>query len=424
MKKVITVGFFAVCVLLIAMQYISFGQNIERAVADEKDVVQVNNELQIEQATHMFEKVIILNKAQPIYMKGKTLVEIGTVQPDASFAIAGEDELFYELRFGKITAFIKKGSATVEKRAIQALVNTEVTGSVKANQRVAIYEETSLDSTVILQLAQGFRYPIVGEIGDWFIVKVGERAGYIHRQSVEIDEGIPVLVYHHILPKEEMVTEASTISVESFEQQMVFLAEEQFETITTAQLYDYLEGRQILSTNSVLITFDDGLLSTKEYAYPILKKHGFTAVQHIISSRTNRFEGEQVFNSEGPLQFFTEYEIEQLADVFYYEAHTDDLHRLNVETGFGVALELSASEIAADLKRNVATLKNATSLAYPFGHYNEEMIIAMKEVGLLIGFTTNEGYANIEQSNYEVNRFGVTEKKTYEQFTSYVKGVF
>ena len=424
MKKVITVGVFAACVLLIAIQYKSFGQNIERAVANENDVVQVGNEFQIEQATHLFEKVLLIEEAQPIYMKEKALVEIGTVQPGASFAIASEDELFYELRFGKITTFIKKGSGTVEKRKIQALVNKEVTGSVKADERVAVYEETSFDSAVMLQLVQGFRYPVVGEIGDWFIVKIGERAGYIHNQSVEIDEGIPVLVYHHILPKEEMVTEASTVSVESFEQQMVFLAEEQFETITTAQLYDYLEGRQILSTNSVLITFDDGLLSTKEYAYPILKKHGFTAVQHIISSRTNRFEGEQVFNSEGPLQFFTEYEMEQLADVFYYEAHTEALHRLNSETGLGVALELSASEIAADLKRNVATLKNATSLAYPFGHYNEEMVKAMKEVGLLIGFTTNEGYANIEQSNYEVNRFGVTEKKTYEQFTSYVKGVF
>ncbi|MBD8038196.1 MULTISPECIES: polysaccharide deacetylase family protein [Solibacillus] len=424
MKKVITVGVFAACVLLIAIQYKSFGQNIERAVANENDVVQVGNEFQIEQATHLFEKVLLIEEAQPIYIKEKALVEIGTVQPGASFAIASEDELFYELRFGKITTFIKKGSATVEKREIQALLNKEVTGSVKADERVAVYEETSFDSAVMLQLEQGFRFPIVGEIGDWFIVKIGERAGYIHSQSVEIDEGIPVLVYHHILPKEEMVTEASTVSVESFEQQMVFLAEEQFETITTAQLYDYLEGRQILSTNSVLITFDDGLLSTKEYAYPILKKHGFTAVQHIISSRTNRYEGEQVFNSEGPLQFFTEYEMEQLADVFYYEAHTDGLHRLNSETGLGVALELSASEIAADLKRNVATLKNATSLAYPFGHYNEEMAKAMKEVGLLIGFTTNEGYANIEQSNYEVNRFGVTEKKTYEQFTSYVKGVF
>ena len=155
MKKVITVGVFAACVLLIAIQYKSFGQNIERAVANENEVVQVDNDFQIEQATHLFEKVLLIEEAQPIYMKGKALVEIGTVQPGASFAIAGEDELFYELRFGKITAFIKKGSATVEKREIQALVNKEVTGSVKADERVAVYEETSFDSAVMLSLHKG-----------------------------------------------------------------------------------------------------------------------------------------------------------------------------------------------------------------------------------------------------------------------------
>ncbi|MGN7477052.1 polysaccharide deacetylase family protein [Solibacillus silvestris] len=423
MKKFITVGVFAVCVILLTIEYISSSQIIERAVANEREAVLANNEIQLEQATHLFEKVIMLKEAQPIYIKGTALVEIGAVQPSASFAIVGEDELYYELRFGKISAFIKKGSAIIEKRQLKALVNTEVANSIKTKQEVTVYEEMSFNSGKIMQLAQGFRYPVVGKLGDWFVIKVGERAGYIHRQSAEIDEGIPVLVYHHILPKEEMMTEASTVSAQSFEQQMNYLADEQFETITTAQLYDYLEGRIILPIDCVLITFDDGLLSTKEYAYPVLKEHGFTAVQHIISSRTTRFEGAQVFNSEGPLQFFTEYEMQQLADVFQYEAHTHNLHQLNGETGLAVGLEYSSAEIAADLQLNVATLKNATSLAYPFGHYNEAMIAAMKEVGLLIGFTTTEGYANMQQSNYKVNRFGMTENKTFEQFTSYVKGV-
>ncbi|MER1989241.1 MAG: polysaccharide deacetylase family protein, partial [Solibacillus isronensis] len=98
-----------------------------------------------------------------------------------------------------------------------------------------------------------------------------------------------------------------------------------------------------------------------------------------------------------------------------------NLHQFS--NGAGKALELSSADIAKDLQQNVNMLTNATSLAYPFGHYDEDMIAAMKEVGLLIGFTTNEGYANMQQSNYEVNRFGMTENKTFEQFTSFVKGV-
>lgn len=421
MKKLIAVGFIAVCVLFLTIEYRGSSEKIERAVANEKDMTGLEDGNQIEQATHLFEKVIVLNKEQPIYIKGNALTEIGVVHPNTSFAIVGEDELYYELRFGKISAFIKKGSATVEKRPLETLVNTEITNSIKTTEQINVYEGKNLKSGVLMQLSQGFRYPIVGEIDEWFVIKVGERAGYIHKTSVEIDEGIPVLVYHHILPQEEMVTNASTVSVQSFEQQMAFLAEEQFTTISTTQLYDYLEGRQILPVNSILITFDDGLLSTKVYAYPILKKHGFSAVQHIISSRTERFEGEQVFDAKGPLQFFTAEEMQQMTDVFQYEAHTHNLHQFS--NGAGKALELSSADIAKDLQQNVNMLSNATSLAYPFGHYDEDMIAAMKEVGLLIGFTTNEGYANMQQSNYEVNRFGITENKTFEQFTSFVKGV-
>lgn len=423
MKKLVAVGLIAVCVLLLTIEYKGSSQRIERAVANEKDIAGIDNGLQIEQATHLFEKVIVLNEEQPIYIKGNALTEIGVVHPNTSFAIVGEDELYYELRFGKISAFIKKGSATVEKRPLQSLVNTEVTNAIKTIEQINVYEEDSLASNVLMQLSQGFRYPIVGELDEWFVIKVGERAGYIHKKSVEIDEGIPVLVYHHILPKEEMVTNASTVSVQSFDQQMAFLADEQFNTISTTQLYDYLEGRQILPVNSILITFDDGLLSTKVYAYPILKEHGFTAVQHIISSRTARFEGEQIFDGKGPLQFFTVDEMQQMTDVFQYEAHTHDLHQFSKGTNTGIAMGLSTADIVKDLKQNVTLLNNATSLAYPFGHYDDAMIAAMKEVGLLIGFTTNEGYANMQQSNYEVNRFGITENKTFEQFMSYVKGV-
>ena len=91
-----------------------------------------------------------------------------------------------------------------------------------------------------------------------------------------MDEGLPVLVYHQILPRELMRTMDSTISLEAFEQQMGYLADQHFETLTAHQLYDYLEGRLVVPSKAVLITFDDGLLSTKEYAYPILKQYGFT----------------------------------------------------------------------------------------------------------------------------------------------------
>ncbi len=369
-----------------------------------------------------FERVLTLQERQPIYMKGAAMTQIGVLQANQPVVIAGEDEAYYELRLGNMTAFVRKGQATVEKMKLSTLVHPERLAAVHSLQKTAVYEDADLQGSVILELEEGYRYPVVREEEDWYIIIIGERPGYISKQTVTMDAGLPVLVYHQVLPRDLMRTMESTISLEAFEQQMGYLQDHHFETLTAHQLYDYLEGRLVVPSKAVLITFDDGLLSTKEYAYPVLKQYGLRALQHIISSRTDRAQGAQLFDAEGPLQFFTAADLEELADVFQFEAHTYELHSLNTVSGVGIALERSKEEILLDLQQNIEQVPEAVSLAYPYGHYNEDFIAAAKEAGVLIGFTTTEGYANRKTSNYKVCRYGITEKKSFEQFVAYVEG--
>lgn len=368
-----------------------------------------------------FERVLTLQQRQPIYMKEATFLQIGELEANQSVAIIDEDEDYYELRFGKMNVYIRKSQGTVERKKIPTLAQMERLGAVQTFQATAVYEEADARSSVLLKLEEGYRFPVVHEEEDWYIIKIGERPGYIHKESVEWDEGLPVLVYHHMLPRDVMKSAASTISVESFDEQMAYLAEQQFKTLTAQQLYDYLEGRLVVSNKSVLITFDDGLLSSKKYAYPILKQYGFTAPHHIISSRTHKAEGAQPFDPEGPVQYLTVSDLDEMRDVFHFEAHTDDLHTLT-DHKYGVGLALQKAEIMADLQSNMAQLPNAVAIAYPYGQYNEEFIAAAKDAGLLIGFTIIEGYANMSDSNYEVRRFGMTENRSFEQFAMYVDG--
>ncbi|MCM3711548.1 polysaccharide deacetylase family protein [Sporosarcina luteola] len=369
-----------------------------------------------------FERVLTLEERQPIYMKGNAFTQIGVLEAGQPVAITGEDEVYYELRLGNMSAYVRKGQGTVERKKLLTIVHTERLAAVHSLQKTSVYEDADLQSAVILELEEGYRYPVVREEEDWYILTIGERPGYIHKQSVALDAGLPVLVYHQVLPLESMTTMNSTISLESFEEQMEYLANHRFETLTAHQLYDYLEGRLVVPDKAVLITFDDGLLSTKEFAYPVLKQYGFTALQHIISSRTDRAQGAQLFDADGPLQFFTAEDLNQLADVFEFEAHTYELHSLNEFTGAGIVFDQSKEEILLDLQRNIGQVPAAVSIAYPFGHYDEDFIAAAKEAGLLIGFTTTEGYANRKNSNYEVCRYGVTEKKSFDQFVAYVEG--
>ena len=369
-----------------------------------------------------FEHVVTVKNNRPIYMKQENLIPIGELQAGQSFAITGEDEEYYEIRVGKMPAFIRKGQAEVKKKTLQEPLYTQRVGAVKAIRETPVYSEADADSDVFLQLKKGYRYPVVQEENDWYVIKVGERAGYIHKPSVEWDAGLPVLLYHQVLPRDLMQTEMSTISLEHFEEQMAYLADEQFTTLTSQELYDYLEGRLVVPEKALIITFDDGLLSSKKYAYPVLKQYGFTSPHHIISSRLDRGKGAPMFDGGGLLKYLDTDDLQEMTDVFQFEAHTCALHELGIESKVGLVFEHSEEEIFEDLKKNLQHVPSAVSIAYPYGQYNDAFIAAAKEAGLLIGYTTVEGYANTELSNYEVNRFGMTEKRSFEDFATYVDG--
>lgn len=366
------------------------------------------------------EQAVRFTTPQPLYIKDETLVEIGQLAPNQAFTIVQEDESYYELRFGEVPVFVKKAGARFQQESPQVANPEESIMMIQTTVKTPVYTQLSNRSAMLLQLEPGFRYPVTEE-GDWFVVSIGEQRGYVKKQAVEPDVGIPVLVYHHILPKAQMTTMTSTISAESFEQQMDYLEAHSFKTIDTQALSNYLAGQSILPAATVLVTFDDGLLSTKEYAYPLLKKYEFTAIQHIISSRTHRAQGFQTFEPDGKLQFFTEQEMAAMSDVFVYEAHTFDLHQLNGNRS--ALFTASRDELTADLRKNIQEIPNARSLAYPFGHYNEETIHVMKELGFQIGFTTTVGYAHHQDSPYEIKRFGLTETVPMADFIHYVQGV-
>jgi peptidoglycan/xylan/chitin deacetylase (PgdA/CDA1 family) len=76
--------------------------------------------------------------------------------------------------------------------------------------------------------------------------------------------------------------------VRAFNNQMAWLRDRGYTTLTMYQLEGYVRNKMNLPAKAVAITFDDGLKSVSRYAYPILREHGFHATAFIISSRIKR----------------------------------------------------------------------------------------------------------------------------------------
>ncbi len=93
----------------------------------------------------------------------------------------------------------------------------------------------------------------------WFILSPFPRRGL---------PGVPVFCYHTVKPG-------------LFEKDLIFLAENGYETLFADELLAVLREERVHRSREVVLSFDDGAVNIYNVAYPLLKKHRMKAVLFI-----------------------------------------------------------------------------------------------------------------------------------------------
>ena len=204
---------------------------------------------------------------------------------------------WWQVKLGNGYGYVYKGdvfrsTARTTQNVNLSYVNTNTAIITKVD--VDVFDNTSGSLVPMAILKAKYRYPVISDSGKFWKVDVGGRIGYVAKVRVEKDNGVPVLMYHHILTPEDkadspFATATTTVTTTEFNSQIDYLASQGYTSISMYDLERYLNKSVNLPAKSVVITFDDGIISTREYAYPMLKQHGFIADQFIITSRIPAF---------------------------------------------------------------------------------------------------------------------------------------
>lgn len=229
---------------------------------------------------------------------------------------------------------------------------------------------------------------------------------------------IPVLVYHYFAKDSREAQECNSsavVDIQNFEKQMEYLYKNNFKTLTMEELYKFLKGEYIPPKKAIVITMDDGYKNNITLAYPVLKKYGFKACIFVIGkfliskSTSNEFE---YLSLEDTFKY---------TDVFEFGSHTYDMHRLL--NGMPILLQANMLDIIFDFVNN-QMLINSPYFAYPFGVYDERAIEVLKSFNYKLAFTTKKGYVTSLTNPYEIPRFTISQKTTFEQFIKIVNGKY
>lgn len=221
----------------------------------------------------------------------------------------------------------------------------------------------------------------------WFTLTSAQQHGQAPVGSDFTEASVPVLMYHHLLPQEDLTglfaDNNVAVSVEQFRQDLTTLKEQGYQTISLRQLSAFVQDGAELPGKCVLITFDDGYLSNKIYAQPILEELGYTAVIFTLTGWIE--EHPQTFHPKG-LQYLSWPEIGEMKSTFQFASHTDNLHDLSWN-GKGKLTTVSDAELTADLNRSIKKLQGTRYFSYPYGHYTDSARKILAQQGIDLAFT-------------------------------------
>ena len=180
-----------------------------------------------------------------------------------------------------------------------------------------------------------------------------------------------VLNYHFFYDPAlgESCNENICLEVSVFRQQLDYLKNNGYKTLTMDEFTKWMYGQIELPAKSVLITIDDGAMGTGNHngnkLIPILEEYNMHATLFLISGwwDVNNYRSKNL-------------------DI---QSHTYDMHQYG-NCGKGQVVCATKEELVNDLKKSLAIVDNNNSFCFPFYSYSDVAIEGVKEAGFKMSF--------------------------------------
>jgi len=186
-----------------------------------------------------------------------------------------------------------------------------------------------------------------------------------------------ILVYHKINYYKSGL-KSLYVRPELFDKQMRYLKNRGYKTVSLNRIVELINNKQKFPKKIFTITFDDGYEDNYIYAYPILKKYGYTAT---IFLATKYIGKEHIYPGQSPEKHLSINEIKQMLDIIEFYSHSyshPDFTKLSRK-------KIKDELIKSKKEIEKITAKNVDIFCYPFGKYNNTTIEILKQTGYKAG---------------------------------------
>ncbi len=207
-----------------------------------------------------------------------------------------------------------------------------------------------------------------------------------------------------------------TVTSRRFSEQLRFLKVQHIPVIPLAQLVDYLQGKGTLPPRAVVITIDDGYKTALTIARPILRRYGFPFTLFIYPQAIERHSNSLNWND---VRILAKAGVDIQSHSFTHPLLTHPgkaMSRADYTAWLDQELAGSKKEIETRLGQAV------TSLAYPFGGYDELVVERTRQAGYLSALTCADGDVAAPVDLLHLSRRLVFHGTSFKAYAGYFAG--
>ncbi|MHA6249058.1 polysaccharide deacetylase family protein [Pontibacter sp. CAU 1760] len=223
---------------------------------------------------------------------------------------------------------------------------------------------------------------------------------------------LPILMYHRVAPDGAQNMQRYRVTPERFEEQLRFLRDSGYYSVGAQEWIEAAIDKKPLLGRAVIITFDDGYSDFYEYAWPLLKRYGFSATVFTVTGmvgQVNKWDSE--FGEE--VQLMRWQQIRQLyREGVSFEAHTVTHQPLTDLSPLEITRELVGARTALKQQADI----NPSIIAYPYGATDEVVAHLAGVCGYTAGFGCAAGRATFQHSLLQLPRIEVKGSDDLQQF--------
>lgn len=238
-------------------------------------------------------------------------------------------------------------------------------------------------SNAIAEYSPTGNYPLVGQTG------------------AASKSTLTVLMYHNVLAKGKKES-VYCIGEDALERDFEYLENHGYNVVSCAEIIDAVYAGERLPERAVLLTFDDGYLNNVKYALPLLRKYGYTALFSVVGDYTLLDKSNPSVG--GDFVYLGWKDIKEASESENVEIglHSYSMHNLRPRLGVAQLKSESDEEYARIFGEDTDKLSRALYnigavgrfyeiYAYPYGKYNSVSERVLKEKGIKMTLTCNEG---------------------------------